>query len=84
MSEDGEKIIGLIEEITRRQKARGRLGRGTVYREESKTVYSISWRKNREALDKEKNVDGLFPLLCTDRGMGGKEDFFGVQVSAEA
>lgn len=53
------------EEITRKQRARGRPG--------SATVYSISWREDREALDKEKNVDGLFPLLCTDREMGAKE-----------
>ncbi len=60
-------------EITRKQKGRGRPGRGTEYREESRTVYSLSWGKDREALEREKNVDGLFPLLCTDTEMGAKE-----------
>ncbi len=65
--------IEQYEEVTRKQRGRGRPGRGTAYREESKTVYSLSWRRDREALEREKNVDGLFPLLCTDREMGAKE-----------
>ncbi len=60
-------------EVTRKQAGRGRRGSGTRYREVVKTVYSLSWGRNREALKREKNVDGLFPLLCTDKAMGAKE-----------
>ena len=60
-------------EVTQKQEGRGRRGSNTRYREVVKTVYSLSWGKNREALKKEKNVDGLFPLLCTDKAMGARE-----------
>ena len=56
-----------------KQAGRGRPGRGTRYVKRVKTVYSLSWRRNREALLRENNVDGVFPLLCTDRSMGAKE-----------
>ena len=61
------------EEVTQKQAGRGRPGSSTRYREIVKTVYSLSWGRNREALKKEKNVDGIFPLLCTDREMSAKD-----------
>ena len=32
----------------------------------------MSWRRNKEVLDREKKVDGLFPILCTDEAVTAK------------
>ncbi len=61
------------EESYARQAGRGRPGRKTRYRKRVRTVYSLCWERNREALKREKRVDGIFPLLCTDKAMGAKE-----------
>lgn len=66
-------VISEAEEIARKQTRRGRPGKQTRYREVVKKVYSLEWRRNREALLREKNLDGIFPLLCTDRDMSAKE-----------
>ena len=65
--------ITSVKESSRKQAGRGRPGRDTRYRESVRTVYSLSWKRNREALARERNVDGIFPLLCTDKAMGARE-----------
>ena len=65
-----------IEPVRRRrvsQQGKGRPGKKTRYRESFETSYSLSWKRNREALARERNVDGIFPLLCTDKSLGAKE-----------
>ena len=65
--------IGSVRESSVRQTGRGRPGSGTRYRRSVKTVYSLCWERNREALGRESNVDGIFPLLCTDKAMSAKD-----------
>ncbi len=35
-------------------------------------LYSLSWNQDKKALAREKNVDGIFPLLCTDKNIAPK------------
>ena len=61
-----------IEEREIRQKVqegRGRPGAKTTYRIDMKKKYYLRWSKDKKALRLEKNVDGIFPLLCTDENI---------------
>jgi len=55
------------------QIGRGRPGPDTKYKKCVETVYSLIWERNKEALKREKNVDGIFPLLTTDKSLSAKE-----------
>ncbi len=55
------------------QIGRGRPGPDTKYKKCVETVYSLVWERNKEALRREKNVDGIFPLLTTDESLSAKE-----------
>ena len=57
------------------QSGKGRPGPNTKYKTLVETKYSFSWVQNKKALKMEKNVDGIFPLLCTDPNIGCKEAF---------
>lgn len=39
----------------------------------TKIIYALSWSRNKQELDKEKKVDGLFPLLTTDNQLTASE-----------
>jgi transposase len=54
------------------QIGKGRPGSNTKYKTIAKTVYSLSWARTERALSQEKNVDGIFPLLCTDKSLTAK------------
>jgi transposase len=54
------------------QIGKGRPGPNTKYKTNVETVYSLLWQENEEALKKEKNVDGIFPLLTTDDSLSAK------------
>jgi transposase len=38
-----------------------------------RVTFAISWRMNKKAIDAEKNVDGIYPLLSTDPNLSAKE-----------
>lgn len=38
-----------------------------------KSIYTLSWTRNKESLEKEKKVDGVFPLLSTDKNLSAKD-----------
>lgn len=38
-----------------------------------KSIYTLSWARNKESLEKEKKVDGVFPLLSTDKDLSAKD-----------
>ena len=74
------KVIGLydisLRETThryRKQFGRGRPGPNTTYRTCSERYFSLTWRRNTEALKGEKRLDGIFPLLTTDKALSAKE-----------
>jgi transposase len=54
------------------QIGRGRPGPNTKYKTYVQTLYSLSWQTDEKALKKEKNVDGIFPLLTTDDSLSAK------------
>ena len=58
--------IGEVKQQWTKQIGKGRPGKNTQYETIVETLYTLSWRRNREALDREKKVDGIFPILCTD------------------
>lgn len=60
-------------EEDRFQIGRGRPGPDAKYRISSRTVFSLSWKLNKEMLKKEKNVDGIFPLITTDDSLSAKD-----------
>jgi len=54
------------------QDGKGRPGPNTTYRIETEKKYFLSWSQDKKALAREKNVDGIFPLLCTDKNIDAK------------
>ncbi len=55
------------------QIGKGRPGPNTKYNTITQTIYSLSWSRNKKALRQEKNIDGIFPLLCTDKSLTAKK-----------
>jgi len=57
-----------------RLRPRGRPpGEKARYRIKRKASFSLQWEQNAQALRAERRVDGVFPLLCTDRELGPRE-----------
>jgi len=56
-----------------KQIGRGRPNKNTEYETIFKTIYTLSWGRKKEVLNREKKVDGIFPILCTDENMTAKE-----------
>ena len=62
-----------VRQSYRVQIGKGRPGPKTKYKSCVEMVYSLVWERNKEALKREKNVDGIFPLLTTDDSLSAKE-----------
>ena len=65
-----------IKEIVTQKKiqiGRGRPGVNTQYRIKESIIYSLEWEKVTKALQEEKKVDGIFPLLTTDLTLTAKD-----------
>lgn len=62
-----------VQESRTHQVGKGRPGKDTRYKTTVTTIYSLAWTRNQQALEQEKNVDGIFPILCTDETMSAKE-----------
>ena len=60
-------------EETRVQIGRGRPGLNTKYKIYTRTHYSLFWEPDKKKLKQEESVDGIFPLLTTDKSFGPKE-----------
>ena len=54
------------------QSGKGRPGPNTKYKIVIENNFSLSWHQNKRALSQEKNIDGIFPLLCTDNNFDAK------------
>ena len=54
------------------QSGKGRPGPNTKYKTVTEKIFFLSWHQNKRALSQEKNVDGIFPLLCTDKNIDAK------------
>jgi len=64
--------IGEIKQRWTKQIGKGRPGKNTQYETIIETLYTLSWTRKKQALDREKKVDGIFPILCTDEAMTAK------------
>ena len=64
--------IGEVEQESRKQIGRGRPTNKTRYETIINTIYTLTWRRNNAALKREKHLDGLFPILCTDQTLTAK------------
>ena len=65
-----------VDEITERYRAqvsKGRPGKNTKYTTRENTLFTLSWTQKKQALKREANTDGVFPLLCTDKNLTSKE-----------
>jgi len=76
---DKNRVVGFyritlseVKEKELRQIGKGRPGTNTKYQEIITTCYSLSWTRNRAALSRARNIDGIFPILCTDPKLSAK------------
>ncbi len=65
--------VGTVTEKYHFQRSKGRPGKNTKYTTRTNTRCSLSWTRNANALKREANTDGIFPLLCTDENLSAKE-----------
>lgn len=56
-------------EYTKKRKRKDKIQEIKVVKEE----YTLSWKRNNKALKAEENVDGVFPLLTTDKKISSRE-----------
>lgn len=64
--------VGTTREERRMQVGRGRPGKNTKYKRHVNTICTLSWTRRTRALKEEAQLDGLFPLLCTDKRLSAK------------
>lgn len=62
-----------IQERSKQQLGKGRPGKSTRYKITTSTIYSLAWSRNKQRLAQERRVDGIFPILCTDKSLSAKE-----------
>ena len=65
-----------IETITEKYKVQigsGRPGKNTKYKTCVNRLFSLSWTQKKQAIKQEAQIDGVFPLLCTDKELTAKE-----------
>ena len=65
--------IDEVQEEDIAQIGRGRPGPDTKYTRCVNTIYSVSWTRKKLELQKEKKVDGIFPLLSTYPNLTSRE-----------
>lgn len=61
-----------VSESSKTQIGKGRPGRKTRYKTTIRTVFSLAWSRNKQALEQERRTDGVFPILCTDETLDAK------------
>jgi transposase len=65
--------IGDVKQRETIQIGSGRPGKNTKYLVKDEIIHTLSWTRDLVALKKETHVDGLFPILCTDKTMAARE-----------
>jgi hypothetical protein len=64
--------IGEVKQRWTKQIGKGWPGKNTPYETIIETLYTLAWTRKKQAVDQEKKVDGIFPILCTDEAMTAK------------
>ena len=62
-----------VSESSKTQIGKGRPGKKTRYKTITRTIFSLAWSRNKQALEQERRADGVFPILCTDEMLDAKE-----------
>lgn len=65
--------INHVKQQERKQIGKGRPSKKTKYRTIISTIFSLSWTRNKQAIEEEMRIDGLFPLLSTDENLSALE-----------
>jgi transposase len=65
--------IAQTSSVRRVQKSRGRPGPATKFSKHIKHLLTLHWNRNDVTLHQELNVDGVFPILCTDKALCAKD-----------
>jgi transposase len=65
--------IATTSSVRRLQRSRERPGPATKFSLRTKRLLPLHWNRNEAALHQDLNIDGIFPLLCTDRSLSAKE-----------
>lgn len=65
--------IGTAREERRMKLERGRPSPDPEYKKIVKKVFTLGWSRNLTRLRQETQVDGIFPLLCTDHSLSATE-----------
>ena len=65
--------IGTVTGTERIKIGPGRPNKNSKYKTINIIVYTLSWRRNVDALKNEARLDGIFPLLSTDKELTAKE-----------
>ncbi len=68
-----ELRVATSQERDKVQIGKGRPGKHTRYETRTRKIYSLTWTRNLHALRREARIDGIFPLLCTDKELTAKE-----------
>ena len=62
-----------VKQSSKVQIGRGRPGPRTQYKKRIETIFSLTWQQKKEALKAEMRLDGVFPLLTTDKSLSAKQ-----------
>jgi transposase len=65
--------IGASREEYRIKAGKGRPGKHSSYETGVRTIHTMTWVRNNQALKAESKLDGVFPLLSTDTSLTAKE-----------
>lgn len=68
-----EVTIGETQESHQVKVGKGRAGKNAQYETRFNTIYTLTWSRNRQAIKAESRIDGIFPLLSTDKALSAKE-----------
>jgi transposase len=61
------------EQVTLKQKTRGRKTKDTQYTREVKLRFDLTWHVDAESLQRARRSDGVFPLITNDRQLTAEE-----------
>ncbi len=65
--------IGTSREDYRVKVGKGRPGKNACYETKIRTIHTLTWTRDTQALKSESRLDGIFPLLSTDTTLSAKE-----------
>lgn len=65
--------IGTVAGSERIKIGRGRPNKNSKYKTINTIIHTLSWRRNIDELKNEAKIDGIFPLLSTDKELTSKE-----------